>query len=227
MWLMSIIARGRRLEKETAVGADEDCEASLPYEYHRLTEEERKAVLKQREAHGYPLHAPPHPYQVAGRFLLTAANYEHKLLMAAADRRTEFEADLVKRLQAAEVCVLAWVVLPNHYHVLVETETLLRASVALRRLHGGTSRAWNLADGMTGIRTVWYHFSDRRIRDEAHQMRALNYVHFNPVKHGYVNDAYEWPWSSLRDYADAYGREWLREKWRQHPPGVFGKGWDD
>jgi len=65
------------------------------------------------------------------------------------------------------------------------------------------------------------------IRDQAHFYRALNYIHSNPVKHGYVVDAYDWPWSSLGSYVEEHGRGWLRDKWRQHPPGEFRKGWDD
>jgi REP element-mobilizing transposase RayT len=39
---------------------------------------------------------------------------------------------------------------------------------------------------MTGRRKVWYSFRDRAIRDERHTYHALNYLHFNAVKHGYV-----------------------------------------
>ena len=66
------------------------------------------------------------------------------------------------------------------------------------------------------------------IRNDAHFYCALNYMHYNPVKHGYASDSYEWPWSSLTNYLDARGREWLRDAWKAYRPGDdFGKGWDD
>jgi putative transposase len=74
---------------------------------------------------------------------------------------------------------------------------------------------------------VWYKFSDRMIRNEAHFYQALNYIHVNPMKHGYVKDPYEWLWSSLQSYYDSRGRDWLREQWRSYPPGDFGMGRDD
>jgi putative transposase len=74
---------------------------------------------------------------------------------------------------------------------------------------------------------VWYRYSDRALRDEAHLRRALNYLHYNPVKHGYADDPYGWPWSSLHGYLEAEGREKLREWWKLYPPGDFGRGWDD
>ncbi len=216
----------------------------MPYEYRRLTPEEREEVLRQRRERGYPLHAPPHPFRQAGRFLLTAANFEHAAIMASSDRRTEFETRLLAALrvdsndrsnglphvgasQGRYAEVYGWVILPNHYHALVGVESLELVSTALKQLHGATSREWNLADEETGKRQVWYKFSDRMIRNDAHFNQALNYIHFNPVKHGYVGDPYEWPWSSLHNYFETRGRDWLREQWAAHPPGDFGKGWDD
>lgn len=199
----------------------------MPYEYRKLTNKEREEVVRQRLQRGYPVHAPPHPYRQEGRYLLTAVNYEHLKIMAPAERRTSFESQLLSAMQEAAVEVFAWIILPNHYHILVGVPSLDVMSPIFKQLHGATSREWNLADGMTGKRKVWFKFTDRAIRDDRHFYTALNYVHYNPVKHGYVDDAYEWPWSSLGNYSEAHGREWLRKTWREHPPGDFGKGWDD
>lgn len=199
----------------------------MPYEYQRLSPEEREAVLQRRRERGYPLHAPPHPLRDAGRYLITAANYRHAPIMAHSDRRTDFEADLLMAMDAIGAEVYAWVILFNHYHLLLGISSLDLVSAALKRLHGAIARAWNLEDGQTGQRRVWYRFMDRMIRNDAHFHIALNYIHYNPVKHGYVKDAYDWPWSSLNNYFDAYGRDWLRTTWKMYPPGDFGKGWDD
>jgi putative transposase len=201
----------------------------MPYEYRKLTPEEREAVLRQRRERGYPSHAPPHPVRDAGRYLITGVNFEHAHIMDTPDRRTDFEARLMAAMAAIHAEVFGWVILPNHYHVLTCVGSLNLVSAALKQLHGATSREWNLADQQTGKRRVWYKFTDRMIRNDAHFYMALNYVHINPVKHGYVSDPYDWPWSSLLTYAEAegYGREWLRGQWKAHPPGDFGKGWDD
>jgi len=95
------------------------------------------------------------------------------------------------------------------------------------RLHGRTSRAWNLADGLTGQRQVWYRFTDRAIRGERHFYQALNYIHYNPVKHDHTQDPYAWTWSSVHLYFETKGRDWLRATWRDYPPGNLGHGWDD
>ncbi len=199
----------------------------MPYEYRNLNDEEREEVLRQRRERGYPLHAPPHPFREDGYYFISAANYEHVHIMDTPERRTEFEGRLVSVLQAINAVVDGWVILSNHYHFLTCVESLDHVSAALKQLHGSTSYKWNKADGQTGKRQVWYKFSDRFIRNERHYYCALNYIHINPVKHGYVSDPYDWPWMSLQNYCDTQGRDWLREKWKMYPPGDFGKGWDD
>lgn len=147
--------------------------------------------------------------------------------MDTPERLTEFEARLLESMDSVEADVSGWVILPNHYHLLVDVSSLDLVSAVLKQLHGATSREWNLEDGLDGQRRVWYKFEDRMIRDTRHFYRALNYIHYNPVKHGYVSDPFEWPWSSVDSYKESYGRQWLRENWITYPPRDFGKGWDD
>jgi putative transposase len=198
----------------------------MPYEYRRLTPAERQEILQQRRAAGYPLHSPPHPFRGPAHYFITAANYEHAPIIAPAERRTEFEAALVESMNAILADVFGWVILPNHYHILVAAQSLEDIAGALQLLHGRTSRAWNAQDGRTGTRRVWYRYSDQVIRNEDHFYRVLNYVHVNPVKHRCTDDPYEWPWSSVHTYFETHGREWLRRQWSAHPPGDLGRGWD-
>jgi len=200
----------------------------MPYEYRKLSPKERKEIVNYRREHGYPLHAPPHPFRDAGTYLISAANFEHQAIMGSPERRTEFEIRLLNSIQEIADHLIARVLLPNHYHVLIRIDTLDNVSVALKQLHGTTSREWNIEDNLTGKRHVWYKFVDTRIRNEAHLHVAFNYIHYNPVKHGYVCDPYDWPWSSLQTYYEDQGKDWLQEQWMAYkPPDDFGKGWDD
>jgi putative transposase len=182
----------------------------MPYDYRKLTPKQREEVIAQRRAMGYPLHAPPHPFRDEGYYLLTAANYEHARVMESPDRRTEFEKRLLAAFQEIEAGIVGWVILANLYHILAGVKSLDDVSAALKQLHGSTSFEWNRIDGLSGKRKVWYKYADRVIRGDAHYYRALNYIHFNPVKHGYVENAYDWQWSSLSLYYEDYGRDWLR-----------------
>ena len=200
----------------------------MPYEYRKLSPKEREEIVNYRRERGYPLHAPPHPFREAGAYLISAANFEHKPVMNSASRRTVFETGLLKTFNEIADEIIAWVVLPNHYHILLHVQSLNHVSAALKQLHGTMSREWNIEDELTSKRRVWYKFADTYIRNDAHLRLAFNYIHYNPVKHGYIKDPFEWLWSSLSLYHDDMGRDWLRDHWRTYTPlDAFGRGWDD
>ena len=50
-----------------------------------------------------------------------------------------------------------------------------------------------------GERGIWQRrYWEHAIRDEADLNRHVDYIHFNPVKHGYVSAPKDWPYSSFR-----------------------------
>ena len=50
------------------------------------------------------------------------------------------------------------------------------------------------------------------MRDDPDLTRHVEYVHYNPVKHGYVSAAVEWPYSSFHRYVEAglVAADWVR-----------------
>jgi putative transposase len=196
------------------------------YKYRQLNPDEQCALVQERLARGMPRHRPPHLEQGARYYLLTAAVYEHKALIDPAARRDQFQETLLAAFDQAAIEVVAWVVLPNHYHLLAWLPALGNVATIFNQLHGRTSRQWNVEDQQQGQR-VWYRYSDRVIRDEAHFYRTLNYIHANPVHHDYVQRSRDWRWSSLKRYVETLGMEWIESTWRRYPVDDFGKGWDD
>ncbi|MBN2163855.1 MAG: hypothetical protein JXR25_11755 [Pontiellaceae bacterium] len=191
-----------------------------------MSREQRKEILRLRRQCRLPWHAPPHFDSGSYLYHVTAACYEHAPVLHSTDRLGEFESLLIDGL--ARDCVAevrAWVILPNHYHLLLKTR-LPEFGKWLHRLHNTTSTRWNGQDKSRG-RKVWYCYADRRIRGEVHYFRTLNYIHANPVKHGYADLGGEWPWSSYFRYEEEYGRDTLVAWWRQYPVTGYGRGWDD
>jgi len=101
----------------------------------------------------------------------------------------------------------AMVILPDHWHAvwtlpegdaayarrirLIKsrfTRTLLAAGVALTKDRRGDYDLWQ--------KRYWEH----TIRDERDFEAHVNYVHINPVKHGYAKRAVDWPYSTLHRY---------------------------
>ena len=54
-----------------------------------------------------------------------------------------------------------------------------------------------------------------------------NYVHHNPVRHGYAACWTDWPWSSAAHYLEQTGTEDAKRIWREYPIRDYGKGWDE
>jgi putative transposase len=57
----------------------------------------------------------------------------------------------------------------------------------------------------------WQHrYWEHLLRDETDYRRHVEYIHFNPVKHGYVKAPMDWPYSSFRRYVKAgiYPPDW-------------------
>jgi putative transposase len=199
------------------------------YEWRKLSVRQRKRILAVRKERRFPWHRPPH-MTGAGWYHLTAACHEHRNIVGASDARmTAFADGLLRTLDEAcgEHSLAAWCVLPNHYHLLVLTPTpLQQLTMALGKLHGRTSREWNLEEDKTG-RTCWYAAADRGIRSDGHYWAAMNYIHHNPVKHGHAQRWQDWPWSSARDFLSQVPREEAERLWKDYPVLDMGKGWDD
>jgi putative transposase len=195
------------------------------YEYSRLTQQERAALVRERLQLGSPSHSPPHRMEEASCYLLTAACYRHQQIVNSDERRGQLLDLLFERFILAGVEIRAWVILPNHYHLIVRLAERVEIGGVLKLVHGPTARRWNQDDGTTG-REVWYRYSDRAMRSERHYLTTLNYIHFNPVKHGWARSVYDWPASSVHWYLEHCGREWLRNTWRECPLREYGRDWD-
>jgi putative transposase len=195
------------------------------YAWRRMNKDQRESVLQWRKLRNRPWHTPPHPMGGAGDFHLTAACYEHQSIIGITPERMDLFADSL--LDALVDCeVRAWCLLPNHYHVYVGTEDLKRTILCLGQLHGKCSFIWNGEDAQRG-RHVWHSISDRQIRNEAHGWATVNYIHHNPVRHGYVSRWQDWPWSSALQYLNQVGDKVARENWKRYPLLDYGAGWDD
>ncbi len=88
----------------------------------------------------------------------------------------------------------AFVVMPNHVHVLLTPR--VPPSRLLKSLKGFTAREANRTLGQTG-KPFWQRESyDHWVRSQAEFQRILAYIENNPVKAGLVTQAWDYPWSS-------------------------------
>jgi len=197
------------------------------YEWRRMTPGERRALLAWRRDQKLPWHRPPHDHSGEGAYHISAACYEHAPFIGRSPERTaSFEQSLLEMLGPLTQVTHAWCVLPNHYHVLADTQDVGALVAAIGRFHGRTSYQWNGEDRSRG-RQVWHGHIERRIRSERHFWATMNYVHNNPVHHGYVSRWRDWPFSSAGQFLEEVGADEAREIWEEYPVLDYGKGWDD
>ena len=108
--------------------------------------------------------------------------------------------------------LFAWVVMPNHVHVLFQPLgewTMAKTIASWKSFTGRRIRAfmdnWERQapawqkPAWQQTRQVWQRdYWDRFMRNEQHFATAMAYIHNNPVKAGLVKRAEDWPWSSAR-----------------------------
>jgi putative transposase len=191
-----------------------------------MTPEQRKEALEYRQRHRLPWHAPPHYENDGELYLISAACYEHKpIIGVTATRMAEFEAELLETTAARSQRLFAWIVLPNHYHLLVHAPDLKGLLRSLGTLHGRTSHRWNGEEERRG-RQVWHRAAETGMKSERHFWATLNYVLHNAVRHGYVERWQDWPYSNAVQYLAEVGREEADRRWRAYPTLDYGSDWD-
>jgi len=91
----------------------------------------------------------------------------------------------------------AWVVMPNHAHVLLTPLSGNHLDTILHSIKSYTAHEANKMLGRTG--QFWQPESfDRYIRNEKHFAAVVRYIHQNPVKARFCKESKDWKYSSAR-----------------------------
>jgi len=91
--------------------------------------------------------------------------------------------------------LIAWCIMPNHLHVLIETMPTHSLQSVVKIWKGYTAYRANRILNRSG--TFWYpDYFDRFMRDSDHRAATIAYIDSNPVKAGLVLEPSQWKWSS-------------------------------
>lgn len=133
--------------------------------------------------------------------------YQNELLV----RYIDMLRQVVKEVQIRHPFVIhAWVVLPEHMHCVIELpEGDDDFATRWRLIKMGFSKAIpkneriSMVRQQRGERGIWQRrFWEHLIRDERDFAAHVDYVHFNPVKHGWVTRVQDWPYSTFHRYVN-------------------------
>jgi putative transposase len=102
---------------------------------------------------------------------------------------------LAKACRAADVAVWAWVLMPDHVHLILVPSDEDGLRRALAPVHGRYAGHIHAREKRTGH--FWQGRFGAVVMDEAHLRAALAYIALNPVRARLVGRATDWRWSSV------------------------------
>jgi putative transposase len=149
-------------------------------------------------------HAPIHRLGPPGAYFITAGTY---LKQNVFRRREKLLQDVLFEVVTERGFELqAWSFFSNHYHIILTTDTETTSLLPMiRKFHSVTAREVNRLEGLHG-RQVWYQYWDKHLTFQRSYLARLNYVHQNPVHHGLVLLATNYPWCSASWFEDRTSR---------------------
>jgi REP element-mobilizing transposase RayT len=139
------------------------------------------------------MHIPGHFYHVYNRGVNRQRIFAHDGNYRFLLRRTK------RYLKDYDLSVIAYCLMPNHYHFLLRPGEDDALSRFIQRLFNSYTQAFNRQHDRSGTL-----FEGRAksilVDDERYVLYLCRYIHLNPVKAGLVTHPSEWPYSNYREW---------------------------
>ena len=151
------------------------------------------AVYKKYE------HNPAHLFVEGNKYFITSATYQHRHYLVSDSAKQRVLSSIRKGFEENNWLLEDWVILDNHYHLMLDSRgnASLLPSI-IRDIHKFTANWINKHDDMPG-RKIWYNYWDKCITFEKSYFARLNYIWYNPVKHGICKNAEDYLFGSFRN----------------------------
>jgi putative transposase len=157
-----------------------------------------------------------------GTYFFTVVTYRRQPILCDEAVRQALRTAITTVRRNQPFTVNAWVLLPDHLHciwTLPEGDNDFSGRWA--RIKSSVSRslgkAYHRAEWLSSSKckhreaTLWQRrFWEHLIRDEQDLQRHMDYLHYNPVKHGLVSHVSDWPYSTFHRLAaeEIYPADW-------------------
>jgi putative transposase len=150
-------------------------------------------------------------YQTEGHYHFITFSCYHRLPYLNDDRaRTIFEEVLERVRLRHQFFLFAYVLMPEHVHMLLTEPKLQSLSTTLSVLKGETSKL------LKGKRVHFWQtrYHDFNVLSHAKHVEKVRYIHRNPVERGLTAKPDDWRWSSYRHYLTGeQGRVEIESQW--------------
>jgi putative transposase len=116
------------------------------------------------------------------------------------DENYRYFLRLIKRdQQALQVTIVAYCLMPNHYHWLVRQDGDTAAGLLAQRVCKAYSNAFNNANHRTGA-LFEGSYKALIVADDEYLHQVCRYIHANPVQHGFVPNPASWLYSNYLEW---------------------------
>jgi putative transposase len=143
-----------------------------------------------------------------GTFFFTVVTYKRRPLFNSIDCVDMLRASISETRRIATFNIHAWVLLPDHMHciwTLPEYDDdysrrwgMIKACFTKKARHALSADLVSSSRKKHRESSVWQRrFWEHRIRDDRDFLMHTDYIHYNPVKHGYVVRVQDWPYSTF------------------------------
>src|SRR6266498_4429286 len=99
-----------------------------------------------------PLHTPAHLFREDSIYMITASTYQQQVFIESDKRKDQWRNAFFKACELYQWHIIAWVVLDNHYHVILKSPERSATNLPklIASLHKFTARQWNDEDKKPG-----------------------------------------------------------------------------
>jgi len=159
-------------------------------------------MLSMTDIRRYPLNSAP--------VFITAVCHQRRPVLVDAEKQRLL--DVMREVKEETAYrMLAYVILDDHFHALIQPEQDCDLSRIIQSVKLRFTHRHKQAHGIMHNVILWQRrFWDHHIRDDDDQRRHLDYIHYNPVRHGYVAVPARYRWSSMAAWIErgTYSEDW-------------------
>ena len=161
------------------------------------------------------LHTPNHLFLDRTMYFVSGAIYQKRHLLAQQEHKNLVLQYLREYSVRLGWELLYWVILDNHYHVMLRSLHGNDLTQLFRAIHSRS--AIDIHRVTRCEKPVWWNYWDYCPRNEHDAMIRINYLLNNPVKHGYVSKLHDYPFSSFHAEFEKRGRDALARQFQDYP----------
>lgn len=149
-----------------------------------------------------------------GSYFFTVVTFGRQPILTGEHVRIALREGIQEVRQSLPFTIEAWVLLPDHLHTIWtlpdNDDNFASRWAVIKRIVSKHSASQNVvgrpisdSHKKRGEERIWQRrFWEHLIRDELDLHRHIDYIHWNPVKHGYVKRAIDWPYSTFHQFVN-------------------------